>query len=310
LRIVSKAEIADVLTFPKLIPALRAGFIDHSHGRAHSAPITNIDFSSVNGEMHIKPGYLLSDNNICVKLVTCFYDNPANGLPTRDGTIVVADRQTGQFKAVLCDGGLITDMRTAGASAVAVDALAPDGGIELGIIGTGTQAFWHVAAIASVRKIQAVKIWGRNERKSKQAAARIANDLNLDAKTAPLQDVAYCDVVVSATPARSPILTTESPKPGSVIVAMGADAVGKREISGEFAPKLAVVVADSIKQCKVYGELQWPELATHKAYDLGDVLAQGVGYGRRPNDVVLFDSTGLGFQDAVGAQLVLSSLGV
>jgi ornithine cyclodeaminase/alanine dehydrogenase-like protein (mu-crystallin family) len=43
---------------------------------------------------------------------------------------------------------------------------------------------------------------------------------------------------------------------------------------------------------------------------LGDVLAQGVGYGRRPNDVVLFDSTGLGFQDAVGAQLVLSSLGV
>lgn len=311
MRIVSKAEIADVLTFSKLIPALRAGFIDHSHGRAHSAPITNIDFSSVNGEMHIKPGYLLSDNNICVKLVTCFYDNPGRGLPTRDGTIVVADRQTGQFKAVLCDGGLITDMRTAGASAVAVDALAPEGGIELGIIGTGTQAFWHVAAIANIRNIRAVKIWGRNELKSKEAAARISRELKIDAEATALQKVAYCDVVVSATPARSPVLTAEVPKPGCVIVAMGADAVGKREISAGFAPKLARVVADSIKQCKVYGELQWPELAAREAYDLGEVLSQKATFkNRHPDDVVLFDSTGLGFQDAVGAQLVLSSLGV
>jgi ornithine cyclodeaminase len=310
-RIVSKAEIADVLTFSNLIPALRAGFIDHSLGRAQSAPITNIDFPAVNGEMHIKPGYLLSDNNICVKLVTCFYDNPGKGLPTRDGTIVIADRQTGQFKAILCDGGLITDMRTAGASAVAVDALAPDGEIELGIIGTGTQAFWHVAAIACVRKIRAVKIWGRNEGRSKQAASRICRELHVGAKASSLQDVACCDVVVSATPARAPVLTTEMPKPGSVIVAMGADAVGKREISGGFAPKVARVVADSIKQCKAYGDLQWPELAAREAYDLGEVLSQkAIFKNRHPDDVVLFDSTGLGFQDAVGAQLVLNSLGL
>jgi ornithine cyclodeaminase len=117
--------------------------------------------------------------------------------------------------------------------------------------------------------------------------------------------------VVSATPARAPVLTTEAPKPGSVIVAMGADAVGKREISGEFAPKVARVVADSIKQCKAYGELQWPELAAREAYDLGEVLSQkAIFENRHPDDVVLFDSTGLGFQDAVGAQLVLNSLGL
>lgn len=309
MRVVSKAEIEYVLTFAKLIPALKAGFIDFSQGRAQSAPITNIDFFSVNGEMHIKPGYLLSDSNICVKLVTCFYDNPGKGLPTRDGAIVVADRETGQFKAVLCDGGLITDMRTAGASAVAVDALAPDATIDLGIVGTGTQAFWHVAAIASVRKIRSLKIWGRNERKSEAAAARIANDLNIDARTTSLQDVVYSDVVVSATPARSPVLTTEAPKPGGVIIAMGADAIGKREISSEFAPKVGLVVADSVKQCKVYGELQWPELAAREVCDLGDLLAKKADCSRHQNDVVLFDSTGLGFQDAVGAQLVLSTLG-
>jgi ornithine cyclodeaminase len=309
-RIVSKEEISEVLTFTNLIPALRKGFVDHSLGLAKSAPITNIDFSSANGEMHIKPGYLSSDCNVCVKLVTCFYDNPAKGMPTRDGTIVVADRQTGRFKAILCDRGLITDMRTAGASAVAVDVLATDPVIDLGIVGTGTQAFWHAAAISKVRSIRSVRIWGRNNRKANEVADRIGKELRIFAEIASLQDVVRSDVVVSATPAHSPVLTSESPKPGGVIVAMGADAVGKREISAEFASKISIVIADSVEQCKVYGELQWPEMAVHEASGLGDMLARRQEFSRRKNDVVLFDSTGLGFQDAVGAQLIMSSLGI
>ncbi|HVR55360.1 MAG TPA: ornithine cyclodeaminase family protein [Pseudolabrys sp.] len=308
MQIISKEQIEAALTFPTLIPALRTGFIDFYQGRAKSAPITNIDFPSVNGEMHIKPGYLLSESHICVKLVTCFYDNPGKGLPTRDGTVVVADRETGQFKAVLCDGGLITDMRTAGASAVAIDALAREKTIELGVVGTGTQAFWHVAAIANVRKIENVKIWGRSARKAEEAAAQISGKLGIKARTGSLEDTIYSDVVVSATPARSPVLTGEAPKPGSVVVAMGADAVGKREVSGEFASKVHRVVADSVKQCRVYGELQWPDLAAHEARELGDVLATGDDCRKHPAEVVLFDSTGLGFQDAVGAQLVLSAM--
>ena len=72
------------------------------------APITNIDLPEVNGEMHIKPGYMAAGDHICVKIATCYYDNPANGLPTRDGLIVLANRRNGRIEAVLCDGGLIT----------------------------------------------------------------------------------------------------------------------------------------------------------------------------------------------------------
>jgi ornithine cyclodeaminase/alanine dehydrogenase-like protein (mu-crystallin family) len=201
-------------------------------------------------------------------------------------------------------------MRTAGASAVAIDALARDEAIELGIVGTGAQAFWHVAAIANVRLIETVKVWGRNARKAEEAAARISGSLGVRARPATLEEAVHSDVVVSATPARSPILTGETPKPGSVVVAMGADAVGKREVSGVFATRIHRVVADSVKQCKVYGELQWPELAEHDAYDLGDVLARGGDCRKHRDEVVLFDSTGLGFQDAVGAQLVLSGMRV
>jgi ornithine cyclodeaminase len=307
MRIVSTEEIKRLLDFSRLVPALERGFIDYSLDRARSAPITNIDFPEANGEMHIKPGYLLSNNDTCVKIVTCFYDNPAKGMPTRDGAIVVADRTTGKMKAMLCDSGHITDMRTAGASAVAIKALLNRDEIDLGLVGTGTQAYWHVHAIRSVRSISKVRVWGRRKDRADLLAARIGSEFGLHAVAASLDDVASSDVVVTATPAHHPILTTQRPKPGAVIVAMGADAKGKRELSAAFMDQIHHVVADSVPQCRQYGELQW-SLPDRPAVSLGEILAGTARLNRRPDDVVLFDSTGLGFQDAVGAELVLSAL--
>lgn len=308
MHILSTEEIKRVLDFGRLVPALERGFIDYSEGRARSAPITNIDFPEARGEMHIKPGYLMSNDDACVKIVTCFYDNPAKGMPTRDGAIVVADRTTGRMKAILCDSGHITDMRTAGASAVAVNRLAPRGEIELGLVGTGTQAYWHARAISSVRGISRIRIWGRDRAKADRLAGRIVDELGVPVTFATLDEVAASDVVVTATPAHEPILTTQKPKKGAVIVAMGADAEGKRELSAAFVANIDHVVADSVEQCRRYGELQWPDLAGRPAHDLGAVLAGTAGLERDEDDVVLFDSTGLGFQDAVGAELVLSTL--
>ncbi len=308
MRIVSTEEIKRILDFGRLVPALERGFIDYSQGKARSAPITNIDFPEANGEMHIKPGYLLSNNDVCVKIVTCFYDNPSKGMPTRDGAIVVADRSTGKMKAVLCDSGHITDMRTAGASAVAVSKLAGREKIELGLVGTGTQAYWHARSISSVRSLSKIRIWGRSRAKADLLADRISADLRIPVMPDSLDEVVNSDVVVTATPAHEPILTTQKPKKGAVIVAMGADARGKRELSAAFMANIAHVVADSVPQCRQYGELQWPDLASRPAYDLGEVLACKAGLKVGADDVVLFDSTGLGFQDAVGAELVLSAL--
>lgn len=159
--------------------------------------------------MHIKPGYLESSQDVCVKIVTCFYSNPAKGLPTRDGCIIVADRANGRMKAVLSDEGLITDMRTAGASAVAVDFLQGGKSIDLGVIGAGTQAYWHIVAFKAIREIKEVRIWGRDPKKSNRLADRIVNEVGLPAVITTLEHAIYSDVVVSATPARTPIITTQ-----------------------------------------------------------------------------------------------------
>lgn len=307
MRLVTQQEIARVLEFGTLIPALRQGFIDYTRGLAHSAPITNIDFPQAHGEMHIKPGHLESSSDACVKVVTCFYDNPRNGLPTRDGCIVVADRHDGRMKALLADGGLITDMRTAGSSAVAVDLLQQQQEIDLGLVGTGTQALWHVRAIAAVRTIRSVRAWGRDADKAKALCERITTEMNINAAAASLDAALACDVVVTATPAREPIVRNQALKAGAVIVAMGADAIGKRELGPEAVKRISQFVADDAAQCRKYGELQWlPE--ERPALELGRLLSGQESYQADKSDVVVYDSTGLGFQDAVGARLVLEAL--
>jgi ornithine cyclodeaminase len=308
MRLVTQQEIAKVLTFETLIPALRQGFIDYSQRLAHSAPITNIDFPGAHGEMHIKPGYLESTPDACVKVVTCFYNNPRKGLPTRDGCVVVADRQDGRMKALLADGGLITDMRTAGASAVAVDFLQRRQEIDLGLVGSGTQAMWHARAIASVRSLRSVRVWGRDAGRVQALCEQIVSELGVAAEPASLVAALACDVVVTATPAREPIVGNQALKAGAVIVAMGADAVGKRELGEEAVKRVAQFVADDAAQCRRYGELQWlPE--ERPALELGRLLSGQERYQADASDVVVYDSTGLGFQDAVGARLVLEALG-
>lgn len=303
--ILDKSKILPQLSFEKLIPIIAQGFKDFHSGQAKVASITNIDVPEARGEMHIKPGYMASGDHICVKIATCYYDNPAQGLPTRDGVLVLANRRNGRIEAILCDSGLITDMRTAGASAVAVDALAKPDAMTLGLIGVGTQAYWHALAIEHVRPIKQIYVWGRKTDKAKRLAERLAGETKASVQTETLDIVAASDLVVTATPANSPILTNEQLNPGVVVVAMGADAAGKRELGPKILSQASLVVADSLKQCKSVGELQWPDAKSARIAELGAILA-GSEMGRKSRkDIIVFDSTGVAFQDVVSASEVL-----
>ena len=250
MRIVTRQEIEKALDFPSLIAALREGFIAYHQGQAVVAPITNIALPEHNGNIHIKPSNLPGSAEISVKVVTCYYDNPQRGLPPRDGAIFLANRTDGRMTAILADAGLITDIRTAGSSAFAVDALASPGEITLGLGGAGTQAYWQAAAIAAVRSVANVRVWAREA-----TARRIRHDLSLPKRVAHLDDAALAQVVVTATPAQVPILSKETLSPESLVVAMGADALGRRELWPAILPQAQAFVVDILSQCERYGEL-------------------------------------------------------
>lgn len=309
-RMVTGDKIRSALSFKNLIPALAEGFRDYYAQRAVVPPITNIDMLEFNGELHIRTGYMIGGDSICVKIVTYYYNNPSIGLPTRDGIIILADSRTGRINLVLYDGGLITNMRAAGASAVAVQALALDQPITLGLVGAGIQAYWHAAAIPFVREVIEVRVWARRTERAREFARRIADEFRLNARYAPIEEVADSNVIVTATPAREPVLKNVQLKPGTLIVAMGADAVGKRELGPEIFDRVSFLVPDSLQQCQKVGEFQWFSGKPYhfRVEELGAILSGAVDGRRQRDEVIVFDSTGVGFQDYIGATEVLRQL--
>ena len=179
----------------------------------------------------------------------------------------------------------------------------------LGLIGAGNQAYWHALALRLVRPIKEVKVWSRTTSRAAETATNIANASGISAVAAELDEVAASDVIVTATPARQAILDTQHLAQGACLIAMGADAPGKRELGPSVTSRAGCVVADSLPRAKMAGELQWiPEpYGDVRVVELGAVLT-GEARGREGEELIIFDSTGIVFEDVIGALMVLKRI--
>lgn len=306
-QLLSRQEVAANLSFDRLIPAIEDGFRAFHAGRAPVSPVTSLYMEDVHGETHIRVGYLTDGNLLCVKVANFYFDNPRAGLPTMDCAVIASDRKTGRVRAIICDGGLLSDMRTAAASAVAAGVLARRDARSVGLVGAGNQAYWHGVALGHVREIRQLRVWSRSSERAAATARRLAAATGRPAVSASLDEAASCDIVVTATPARSPILDEQRLARGACVIAMGADMPGKRELGPRFTRRADWIVADSLKQARRAGELQWltdlPQ--STQVTELGAVIAGEQTPRRNEDALVMFDSTGIAFQDAVAASLLL-----
>jgi ornithine cyclodeaminase len=141
-------------------------------------------------------------------------------------------------------------------------------------------------------------------------AEKIETTLGIPTIVGDLQQVVDASIVVTTTPARAPVLVEERLNPGALLIAMGSDAIGKRELSSAIVEQADALVPDSNSQCAEIGELQWRSewKKTPRIQPLGDVISQRSLGRQSSEDIIIFDSTGLGFQDLVGAQCVLAKL--
>jgi ornithine cyclodeaminase/alanine dehydrogenase-like protein (mu-crystallin family) len=174
-----------------------------------------------------------------VKLVTFYPGHAERGLPTHLAMILLFRPETGEPLAVM-DGRLITEMRTAAASAVATKAMAAPGAAVLAVLGTGVQSRVHVEALRLVRGFREVRIWGRSREKAVQVAAEVG------AVAAPSVEAAVrdADLVVTATSSMEPVLCGAWLAPGAHVNAVGWRGPNGRELDKE-AMRGAFVVADS-----------------------------------------------------------------
>jgi ornithine cyclodeaminase/alanine dehydrogenase-like protein (mu-crystallin family) len=307
--LLSRSEVDRLLSMAECIDAVEKMFRQLGEGKLPPPGILGI--KSQRGGLHIKAAHLPGDRDyIVAKLNANFPRNPAeHDLPTIQGLIMVGDGANGRPLAVL-DSVDITIKRTAAASAVAAKYLArPDSSVAT-ICGCGQQAAAHLRAITSVVPLKKIFAVDSNYKAAQDFAGRLAKELDLAIE--PAREVSHAlensDICITCTTATEFFIRQEDVRPGTFIAAVGADDSHKQEIEPALMASAKVVV-DSLEQCCAIGDTHHAIAAglmkKENIYaELADIVAGKKPARRSPDEITIFDSTGIALEDAVTAVAV------
>jgi ornithine cyclodeaminase len=311
MKIISLEEIKAVLPSLDLIPSIEAGFVAYSQGRAVVPPIGELLLDE--GDVHIKYGYLRQDRYYVIKIASGFYGNPKIGLPSSNGLMLLFRQKTGELVSILLDEGHLTDVRTAVAGAIAAKYLAPVNVERIGIVGTGTQARLQLLHLEQATGCRQALVWGRGEPQLERYRHDMeAHGFAIETTRNEADILRNCNLVVTATPATTPLLHAADLRAGTHITAVGSDTAEKQELDSAILGRADVVVADSISQCLERGEIhkaiQAGDISQDDLVELGDVIA-GRAAGRTAEDqITVADLTGVAVQDIKIATAVYEAL--
>jgi ornithine cyclodeaminase len=303
MRIIEEAALRAVITPQVAVDAMREAFRADGEGRAHVPAVINLDVPAHRGEFHVKTALIDGVPHVAVKIATGFYDNPTKGLPSGSGLMAVFDAATGLPVALLLDNGFLTDIRTGAAGAIAAEALAPPTVTTVGVVGSGLQARYQIRCLRCVRAFSRIVAWSP-DRLRLDAYIREMRDEGYDARAMATPE-AVCreaDLLVTATPARAPLVQAEWLRPGQHVTALGSDSPGKQELDAGCLTLADLVVVDRLTQCAAFGELRHALdaglLRPDRVHaELGEIVA-GVKPGRTTaQQLTIADLTGVGFQD-------------
>ncbi|NPV61232.1 MAG: alanine dehydrogenase [Methanotrichaceae archaeon] len=308
----SEEDVKSVLEIDSAIEAVRGAFRDHALGRTQMPPKPYLYFPKYQGDLRTMPAYLEDLDFAGVKIVNVHPQNPERGLPTVMALLVLNSPQNGAPLAVM-GATHLTNMRTGAAGAVAARQLARPDSEVVGLVGAGAQARTQLLALSRVFKIGKVIVSDRSLESSRALIkdARAFLDCEYVA-TDSRQEACDCDILITTTPSRSPVVKEDWIRPGTHINAIGADAKGKQELESALTAK-ALLVVDDMAQAVHSGEVNVPLaqglLKPEQIHaQIGEVLV-GQKPGRTSREeITIFDSTGLAIQDvAVGTQVYHSA---
>ncbi|GBQ25993.1 ectoine utilization protein EutC [Gluconacetobacter azotocaptans] len=262
------------------------------------------------GEVDVKTAYVPGIESFAIKISPGFFGNPALGLPSLNGLMVLLSARTGLTEALLLDNGYLTDLRTAAAGGVAARWLSrPDSRIAA-IYGAGVQARLQLQALTLVRPIECARIWARRPEQAQETAAWCATRFGIPvvAVDDPAVAAEGADILVTTTPATQPVLRRDWLQPGQHVTAMGSDAEHKNELDPRIVADAAPYVADTLAQTRRLGELRRALAdglvpADRPLHELGAIIA-GHQPGRvEAGAITVADLTGTGIQDTAIATL-------
>eukprot|EP00401_Gymnodinium_catenatum_P079928 CAMPEP_0117593874 /NCGR_PEP_ID=MMETSP0784-20121206/72878_1 /TAXON_ID=39447 /ORGANISM="" /LENGTH=329 /DNA_ID=CAMNT_0005395851 /DNA_START=45 /DNA_END=1031 /DNA_ORIENTATION=+ len=288
------------------------GFRAYSSGEVSVPPVQTMGqppfhsfLGSKDAQTCVKSGYVAGDPYYVIKVAPGgVQDNPSRGLPVNTGLMLIFSQMTARLEAILLDEGLLTEIRTAAACALAASHWAPKELNAIGLVGTGVQARWQLRLLKAVTPCRRVFVHGRSFERAKQFCQEVAAE-GWTAAVASAEEVAReCRLIHTVTTARVPILRREWVQPGTHITAVGADAPGKQELDVSLVAAADLLICDSHAQTFERGEFQ--HAAAAGAIDKGQVVEIGVALDRpklhrtaADQRLTIFDSSGVAVQDVM-----------
>ncbi len=282
----SRAQVEAAVSPERALDAVRAAFVAYASGEWSMPPKVYVPAYPA-GDFRAMPA--LGGGHALLKWVTSFPGNPAQGLPTVTGLVLLSDASNGMLKAAL-DAGAVTALRTGAAAVLAAETLGRDGGAA--VIGAGVNG--RAVVRTFVGRGRRVSLYDVDVDRAREVADE------LGAETTSREEALAADVVVTVTPGREIVFPEGSLQAGQHVSLMGADGPGKAEIAVDEMVRVRLF-CDDWEQASHNGDLAHAVEAGRVTRDdvtqLGDVLA-GKEEGRRTDDeITVFDSTGLAIQD-------------
>jgi len=271
----------------RALEAVRDAFVAYARGEWSMPPKVYVPAYPA-GDFRAMP--VLGAGHAALKWVTSFPGNPARGLPTVTGLVLLSDAANGALVAVF-DAATVTALRTGAAAVLAAETLGPGSGAAA-VVGAGVNG--RAAARTFVARAREVVLWDLDEQRAREAADE------LGAGVASREEALAADVVVTVTPGHDVLFEPGSLRAGQHVSLMGADGPGKAEIAVEELARTHVF-CDDWEQASHNGELahavEAGRLGRDEVTELGAVLT-GEAQGRLAGDeITTFDSTGLAIQD-------------
>ena len=284
-------QVRQLLSYDELIPAIRRALMDFSAGRVQQPVRSILAVPSHGGWFGVMPA--VYGDVMGAKMVTFYPRNADLQKHTHMAVIQLFRADTGEPLATM-DGRLITEMRTAAVSAVAIDYLAHPQAKVLGILGSGVQARSHMRALAGIRSFAEVRVWSR----SQDHAEKFASEIGARVMTAE-QAVSGADVVLALTSSPQPVLLGRWLRQDAMVCAIGAATPDRRELDSE-AMRGAVVVESREAALREAGDIVLAQAQV--TAEIGELLnGAQMDRGNRP---VVFKSVGIAVEDIAAAKLV------
>lgn len=310
---VNNATVAKYLTPEIATKAVETVFTELYRQSARNFPVVRERIEVLNAVFGIKSGVLgtseFGATELGLKAGGYWPGNAAHGLENHQSSVILLNSETGQISAVV-EGGLITALRTAAASATSIARLARQDASTLTIVGAGGQAPYQLDAALRAHPFQAVLAWNRSPEKL-AALEAIAKRHGVAFKTPGLEaSVRQADVIITILSSQEPLVKADWVAPGTHLACMGTDTIGKQEVEPSLLARSQIFtdeIAQSVKIGEAQHAVQAGLLAVNAIAHIGAVVSSDRAGRTSGDEITLFDGTGVALQDIVCARAVLKA---